>query len=312
MRLYVICGHGAGDPGACGNGYSEAERVRVLGARIAELGGSSVTLLDTSRNWYADKGIRSLSIPSGDALVELHMDSADHGDARGGHVIIKAGIGGPDAYDRALADSISTIFPGRSQSIVEHSELANPNRAAARGINYRLVENGFITNSGDVETFNSRLDDIARAYLAAFGIEGGAAPEASSEPSAAAPSGSSGMPDGAVDFPEDPLIYDGYFGPETTKQVQLCLRVHGLYSGYIDGDFGPMTKKAFQRYLANLGYYSGLVDGDFGPMSVRALQSYLRDRGTYWKAGYGWCDVDGDWGSLTTIALQRAINGNRL
>ena len=310
MHLYVICGHGAGDPGACGNGYSEAERVRALGARIAELGGSSVTLLDTSRNWYADKGIRSLSIPDGDALVELHMDSASP-DAHGGHVIIKAGIGGPDAYDRALADSISTIFPGRSQSIVERSDLANPNRAAARGINYRLVENGFITNAGDVDIFNTRLDDIARAYLAAFGIEGGAAPEASS-PSAPASSGSSGMPDGALDFPEDPLLYDGWFGPETVKQVQLCLRVHGLYSGLIDGDFGPMTKKAFQRYLANLGYYSGLVDGDFGPMSTKALQSYLIDRGTYWKAGYGWCDVDGDWGSLTTIALQRAINGNLL
>ena len=173
MRLYVICGHGAGDPGACGCGYSEAERVRALGARIAELGGPSVTLLDTSRNWYADKGIRSLSIPSGDALVELHMDSASP-DAHGGHVIIKAGIGGPDSYDRALADSISAIFPGRSQSIVERSDLANPNRAAARGINYRLVENGFITNAGDVATFNGRLDDIARAYLAAFGIVGSA------------------------------------------------------------------------------------------------------------------------------------------
>ena len=313
MHLYVICGHGAGDPGACGNGYSEAERVRALGARIAELGGSSVTLLDTSRNWYADRGINGLSIPSGDALVELHMDSASWApDAHGGHVIIKAGIGGPDAYDRALADSITAIFPGRSQSIVEHSELANPNRAAARGINYRLVENGFITNSGDVETFNGRLDDIARAYLAAFGIEGGSAPEASAEPSATASTGSSGMPDGALDFPEDPLLYDGWFGPETVKQVQLCLRAHGLYSGLIDGDFGPMTKRALQSYLTDLGCYSGWIDGDFGILSTKALQTHLRQVGTYWTDGYGWCDVDGSWGRLTTIALQRAINGNLL
>ena len=28
MKLYVIAGHGQGDPGACANGYSEAERVR--------------------------------------------------------------------------------------------------------------------------------------------------------------------------------------------------------------------------------------------------------------------------------------------
>jgi len=174
VHLYVICGHGAGDPGACGNGYSEAERVRALGARIAELGGPSVTLLDTSRNWYADKGIRSLSIPSGDALVELHMDSAGAG-AHGAHVIIAGGVGGPDRYDRALADRLCAIFPGRANRIVERTDLANPNRAKARGINYRLVENGFITDAGDVEKFNSRLDEIAGAYLAAFGITAGSA-----------------------------------------------------------------------------------------------------------------------------------------
>lgn len=181
MHLYVICGHGAGDPGACGNGYSEAERVRALGARIAALGGPSVTLLDTSRNWYADRGINSLSIPSGDALVELHMDSAGAG-ARGAHVIIAGGLGGPDAYDRALADRLCAIFPGRSNRIVERTDLANPNRAKARGINYRLAENGFITNAVDVETFNSRLDDVAGAYLEAFGIAAGG--PASAEPAA--------------------------------------------------------------------------------------------------------------------------------
>lgn len=172
MRLYVIAGHGAGDPGAVGNGYTEAERVRVLASAIKQRGGDSVTLLDTSRNWYADKGINGLSIPKGDALVELHMDSAT-ASARGGHVIIKAGIGGADAYDRALAQGISEIFPGRSQTVVERSDLANPNRAYARGINYRLVENGFITNSGDVDTFNSRINDIADMYLSAFGIRPG-------------------------------------------------------------------------------------------------------------------------------------------
>lgn len=169
MNLNVIAGHGAGDPGACGNGYTEAERVRALASAIKERGGSSVTLLDTSRNWYADNGVSSLSIPKGDALIELHMDSAT-ASAKGGHVIIKAGIGGADQYDKALAASIASIFPGRAQSIVERSDLANPNRAYARGINYRLLECGFITNSGDVQTFNSRMGEIADAILAAFGI----------------------------------------------------------------------------------------------------------------------------------------------
>lgn len=171
MRLYVICGHGAGDPGAVGGGYTEAERVRALGAAIKARGGDSVVLLDTSRNWYADKGINSLAVPKGDALVELHMDSAG-ATARGGHVVIKAGAGGADAYDLALAERIAEIFPGRSSAIVERSDLANANRAAERGINYRLVENGFISNDEDLAIFNERLNDIADAYLEAFGIIG--------------------------------------------------------------------------------------------------------------------------------------------
>lgn len=148
-----------------------------------------------------------------------------------------------------------------------------------------------------------------------------------SKPSASKPS-ASGLPSGAKDFKQDPLLYDGYFGPLTVKQVQWCLRVNGYYpsSKYVvDGSFGHYTKLGLQRYLAKRGYYTKahmkklgyaniacVQDGDFGFYSVLALQSYLKARKTYWKKGYGWCDLDGSWGELTTIALQRAINGNLL
>lgn len=168
MRLWVCCGHGAGDSGAVGHGHTEAERVRALGTRIKELGGDGVVLMDQRRNWYADRGFDTVSIPKGDAVVELHMDSGAAG-ARGGHVIYKAGFA-PDAYDRALADAISGIFPGRAQTLVGRTDLRNCNVCASRGINYRLVEHGFISDAGDVATFNARIDEIARAYLTIFGI----------------------------------------------------------------------------------------------------------------------------------------------
>ena len=38
-HLFVIAGHGAGDSGAVGYGYTEAERVRALAGRLAALGG---------------------------------------------------------------------------------------------------------------------------------------------------------------------------------------------------------------------------------------------------------------------------------
>lgn len=168
-HLFVIAGHGAGDPGACANGFSEAERVRALATRIKALGGDQVTLGDFNRDYYADNGISNLDIPDDWQIIELHMDSAAAG-AKGGHVIIKAGFD-PDQYDNALASFIGGILPGRSNLIVGRDDLANPNRAAARGYSYRLIEVGFITNTGDLAIFNNRMDDIARGILEAFGIK---------------------------------------------------------------------------------------------------------------------------------------------
>ena len=150
-HLFLIAGHGAGDSGAVGYGYTEAERVRALARRIVAYGGSNVTLGDTNRNWYVDKGISSLKISKDWQILELHMDS-NVSTAKGGHVIIKEG----------------------------YNHLANVNLAAAKGYSYRLLENGFITNQGDLNKFNSQIDELARGILKAFGISS-AAPVASAK-----------------------------------------------------------------------------------------------------------------------------------
>ena len=168
-KLFVIAGHGAGDPGACGNGFSEAERVRVLARKIKELGGGNVILGDLSRDYYRDNGVSTVNLPKEYQIVELHMD-AGVPTARGGHVIIYSGFQADD-YDKALANMLAEILPGRSQMIVGRNNLANPERAAMRGYGYRLVEFGFITNAEDVKIFNTRMDDIAAGVLVAFGIK---------------------------------------------------------------------------------------------------------------------------------------------
>lgn len=113
-------------------------------------------------------GISRLSIPKDWQILELHMDSAS-ASARGGHVIIKSGFA-LDACDNTLASLIGGVFPGRSNLIASRSDLANVNRAAKKGYGYRLMECGFISNLGDVQTFNSRMDELARGILDAFGI----------------------------------------------------------------------------------------------------------------------------------------------
>lgn len=168
-KLFYIAGHGAGDPGASGNRYQEWERVRALGSRLKVIGGDNVILGDFNRNYYADNGISTLNIPKDYCILEAHMDAGQLS-ARGGHVIINAGFTA-DKYDTALAAMLADILPGRANLIVGRNDLANPSRAAAHGYNYRLVEFGFITNAEDVKIFNTRMDDIARGVLAAFGIK---------------------------------------------------------------------------------------------------------------------------------------------
>lgn len=168
-KLFYIAGHGAGDPGAGGNGYTEADLVRLLGAKLKEIGGDQVILGDPKRNYYADNGISTLPYePGAIEILEGHMD-AGVTTARGGHVIIQAGLN-PDNADNALASLMGSLFPGRSQLLVPRDNLANPYRASMRGYSYRLVEFGFITNAADVSVFRASLGQIATGILQAFGL----------------------------------------------------------------------------------------------------------------------------------------------
>lgn len=291
-NVYIIPGHGAGDSGATGNGYAEADMVRDLATRIGELGGGSVTLAPFWQNAYASNAISSLNLPNGTQIVELHMDSAVPS-ARGGHIIIKSGFS-PDEYDKALAAGISSIFPGRATTIAYWSNLANANRAARRGFGYRLVECGFISNASDCETFVNRRDDIARMILGAFGIQGGNAPaQPTPQPNA-----------------EDTLGDTRYVGPKMWSELQrqLGTTVDGICSGQSeyniqhvlvnfedifvghsggsmavvalqkkfgvtqDGHFGHNTCKAFQ------GFVGAEQDGYFGPATAQAFGEALKAR----------------------------------
>lgn len=181
-KLFIICGHGAGDPGAFAGGQTEAALVRKLAARLKDLGGDDTQIGDMSVNWYETNGIGKGHCPKGAMVLELHMDSASPS-ARGGHVIIKKGFT-PDAFDKALASFIGSFMPGRASTIVGRSDLANPNRAASAGVNYRLLECGFISNDGDRAKFMNQMDDLARGILRAAGIGAVApAPEKPATPS---------------------------------------------------------------------------------------------------------------------------------
>lgn len=88
QKLFIISGHGAGDSGAVGNGYQEAECVRALATEIKKYGGDNVILADFNINSYKSNIIGKGLVPKGSLILELHLDSHKNTNAKGGHVII--------------------------------------------------------------------------------------------------------------------------------------------------------------------------------------------------------------------------------
>lgn len=285
-KLFIICGHGAGDCGACGNGYTEAERVRVLGKRMKQLGGDSVVLGDVSRDYYADGGINSLTISKDYQILELHLDCSSNTTAHGGHIIIKSGFS-PDKYDYALAKYISQVFPGRSNNIVYRNNLSNVNRAAKRGYSYRLIECCFISNSNDMSKFNREIDNVAIGLLNCFGIATTNKPV--SKPQNEIPKPEPKPPkveqntttkdlwvsqlqselnkQGWRDASGKTLDVDGIWGSKTLQACPMIKR----------GASGGLTKLIQQRL--NSVDFSLSTDGVFGTGTENAIKVFQRNRG---------------------------------
>lgn len=241
-KVFVICGHGAGDPGACAGGHTEADLVRRLAGRMSALGGSAVEVGDTSVNWYESNYISKGRCPKGVPVVELHMDSAA-ASARGGHVEIKSGFE-PDAIDRALGEFVTSMFPGRADAggIRRRSDLANLNRAGRAGVNYRLLECCFISNASDRSKFVDRMDDLARGILGAFGVSASA-----EEPSQPADQG------GYLVKVTDPEL-NIREGPGTDRAVVGVIRDLGTYTIVSEAD-GPGASK-WGRLKSGAGWIS--------------------------------------------------------
>lgn len=211
MRLYVIAGHGQGDPGCTAHGYQEAERVRALAAKLVEYGGSEVGLYPTGKDLYQQGGPVNLGVGLSTPCIELHMDGVDDQSAHGGHVIIDDSLS-PDKQDKALAEYISGMFPGRAETIVKRNNLLNVNVAANVGQNYRLLEVCFISNWDDLDKFNNNIDEVARGILACFGIETEEDMSIANEQLSRTDDAGGLGPDSGVDMYGRVVAIDGYAG----------------------------------------------------------------------------------------------------
>ncbi|WP_261810367.1 N-acetylmuramoyl-L-alanine amidase [Levilactobacillus humaensis] len=169
----IVMGHGAGDPGAHGNGTNEAKFLRKyylpqLKKYAKQIKNSKVVFYNSKHDIVRDTLVHhkgSYKINKKTTVIMFHLD-APYG--RGGHVIIHKKH--PTARDKRMAKVIKKSV-GLNHAYNGYSyrtDLKNCNVLRHRHIDYSLVEMGFITNKSNFKHLKKNRAKIAKAYIEAI------------------------------------------------------------------------------------------------------------------------------------------------
>lgn len=180
----LIAGHGKKpdgsiDPGAKGliaKGEHRYFKENFLPAVKRHLPDGADVVIYSERNvlHYGDIVALANKYGKDTEVIELHFDASDSPKATGGHVIVHEDFE-PDKLDLAIRDYLKA-FMGIRYEHKGHkgidgrpgSELGNVRRTAAAGVNYRLVEFGFGTNSHDANIMVNEVDRFAKGFVKAI------------------------------------------------------------------------------------------------------------------------------------------------
>ena len=130
-------------------------------------------IFHTAYNVYDRGNIVALANKhNADTVSEYHFDALGNSSASGGHVIINSGYA-PDDLDLRIRDVIEDMVGVRynhrgQKGISGRNNLANVNRTANGGVNYRLPELGFGTNKKNADIMVNQVDEYARKLIEAY------------------------------------------------------------------------------------------------------------------------------------------------
>lgn len=180
MRMLLIAGHGAGDPGAIGCGYKEADLARELVALIApaaHAAGITVDVFDTSKNMYQylKKGGK-YDFTKYDYVLEVHfnasgkVDYTGNGAKMGSMFFIHPQEKGWSVEQKILNNLYALGSKKAWDGIVVSTRnyqggLLVQNRVKSQGVSHGLLETCFISDMDDVRWYQSRKKEIAQAIV---------------------------------------------------------------------------------------------------------------------------------------------------
>lgn len=167
MRILLIAGHGAGDPGACGNGYREADLTReVVGLLYDEIirQGHECSIADTSINWFEYVKKNGFTLRGYDYLLEIHFNSG----GGTGVEIFTPTARSAGAIEHSILANITDVtgYKNRGAKQKNFTVIAS---AHSKGIKSALLEVCFIDNANDVNIYQAKKARIISAIAASFG-----------------------------------------------------------------------------------------------------------------------------------------------
>ena len=167
MKILLIAGHGAGDPGACSDYGVEATETRRVVNELKSIFNGYEVVVDVypiDRNAYADIGNGALQVnfANYDYVLEVHFNSAANVLATGVEVWvtpIESGV----TVEQSIVNKVSALgYPNRG---VKKEDFRVIRTAKNRGVSAALVETCFISNQGDMTRYNSNFSKVCNAIV---------------------------------------------------------------------------------------------------------------------------------------------------
>lgn len=315
----LVAGHGGIDPGAIGNGTNERDFTRdhIVG-RVAKyinaVPGHRAVIYNKKYNMYVDTqrpggGMYWALKQKFATVTEFHLDAASAA-ARGGHVIVYSGFA-PDKIDLGIRDALQEHVGIRYEhkghgGISGRNNLLQVNVAAEIGVNYRLVELGFITNTADFKAINDNIEALTKDMAEA--ITGGtvSAEVSDSNKPAVQP-----VPDKAADKIDPAAVTPRLIGDWKTNQYGTqYIKAEGTFTvgnteimSTKDSPFdsSPLGGYAYPGYKIK---YDEIVRVTEGPRKGHVEIGYNQNSGRWYLPYNTWDPYTGevgneDWGTFS-------------
>lgn len=165
LKILLIAGHGAGDPGACSSYGIEATETRKVLTQLKYKLGSfncSVDVYPTNRNAYEDirNGQCQVNFANYDYVFEIHFNSAANASANGVEIFITHAESGYTVEQAVLNKMVALGFSNRG---VKREDYCVIRTAKNNGTSAALIETCFINNSRDMNNYNSKFEQVCEA-----------------------------------------------------------------------------------------------------------------------------------------------------